>query len=564
MPDSAELIRLRLKREVAARKSAEDLLERKSDELDASNRELLAQVAQVSRLSAAIEAAGEGIAITNPDGFFTYMNAAHAQMFGFARGDDLIGQSWASLYDSEALTRFDREVIPQFRREGRWSGELPSRGRDGVLVFQDLLLTQLKDGGILCSTRDIGSRKIREKETADLRRRVVEADRSAALDQLVETVTHDFSNFLGAIDASVTLLEQQCDQPEPHRVLMSVFDALHQARSLLNQLNPDYVEPAEQLCDLADMVPRLCDLMAPLLEITQTSYCEVPTEPLFVLAESTLFARSMTNVLKNAIEAMAGTGHMLRIEVQSLPTHTPPSLPFEPTARLVYGTAVEGAVARIIVHDEGIGMSQAVLDHALDRFVSTKGKERRRGIGLSSVTALVETLGGRLELFSVPGRGSAVVIDLPARDAEGKRLGMTDSDESMAESTVANVILVDDEPRSLSMLGMMFRAEEWEVASFSTPLEALDFIKGAPNYAQLLVTDWHMPQMSGGELATHAKRIRPDLPIVLCSNMLPSSIPNAIDEVMTKPPTLERLHAILIGLKLPFEGQQCNEISDSG
>lgn len=562
--DSDKLLKFKLKREITARKSAECLLERISNELDASNRELLEQIAQVSRLSVAIEAAGEGIAITDPEGFFTYMNTAHARMFGFARAEDLIGQSWACLYDSDALIRFDREVMPQFLRDGRWSGEIAGRGRGGTLVWQDLLLTQLKDGGILCSTRDIVSRRVREKETDDLRRRVFEADRSAALDQLVITVTHDFSNFLGAIDASVTLLEQQCDRPEPHRLLMTVFDALHQARSVLNQLNPDYIEPAEQICDLTDMVPRLCDLMAPLLKIAQTSYCEVPSEPLFILVEPTLFARSLTNVLKNAIEAMADTGSVLRIEVQSLLAVEPPSPPFEPAARLVYGNAIRGAVARIIVHDDGIGMSQTVIDQALDRFVSTKGDERRRGIGLSSVKALVEILGGRLAFFSVPGKGSAVIIDLPARDAVGNRLGVNDVAERVAEDTVANVILVDDEPMSLAVLGTLFRAERWEVASFSNPLEALDFMKSAPNFAQLLVTDWHMPQMSGGELATHAKHIRPDLPIILCSNMLASLTRDAIDETLPKPPSAERLRAILIGLKLAFAGNTCDEISDSG
>jgi two-component system cell cycle sensor histidine kinase/response regulator CckA len=564
MPDSADLMKIKLKREIAARKSAEFLLESKSNDLDASNRELLAQIAQVSRLSLAIEAAGEGIAITDPEGLFTYMNTAHARMFGFSRTEDLIGQSWTRLYDSDALTHFDREVMPQFLRDGRWSGEMTGRGRDGFRVFQDLLLTHLQDGGILCSTRDIGARRIRDKETADLRRRVVEADRSAALDQLVITVTHDFSNFLGAIDASVTLLEQHCDKPEPLRVLVTIFDALHQARSVLNQLNPDYVEPAEQLCNLTDMVPRLCDLMAPMLEITQTSYCEVPDEPLFVRVEPTLFARSLTNVLKNAIEAMVGTGHVLRIEVQSLPADELPKLPFEPAARLIYGSAVDGAVARIMVYDEGIGMSQTVLDQALDRFVSTKGNKRRRGIGLSSVTALVEMLGGRLAFFSVPGTGSAVIIDLPARDSEGNRPGVQDAEESVTKSTVANVILVDDEPMSLSILGMMFRAEQWEVASFSNPREALGFMESAPNFAQLLVTDWHMPQMNGGELATHAKRIRPDLPIILCSNILVSSTPYAIDGTLAKPPSLERLRAILIRLKLAFAGKECDEISDSG
>ncbi|RXD07295.1 response regulator [Sphingomonas sp. UV9] len=548
MPDSAHLLKLRLEREIAARKSAENLLERKSNELDASHHELLAQIAQVTRLSAAIDSAGEGIAIADTDGIFTYMNNAHAQMFGFACGKDLIGQSWTRLYDSEALTRFDRDVMPQVAREGRWSGEMTGRGGDGAIVFQDLALTQLRDGGILCCTRDTGLRRIREKETADLRRRVIEADRAAALDQLVETVTHDFSNFLGAIDASMTLLAKQYDQSEPRKLMMSVFDALHQARSVLNQLHPGYTAPAEQICDLTDLVPRLCDLMAPLLDITQTAYCKVPDTPLFVLAEPTLFARSMTNMFKNAIEAMTGTGCVLRIEVEMLPGYAPPTLPFAPAARLIFGSAIDGAVARIIIHDEGIGMDQAVLDHALERFVTTKSNGRRRGIGLTSVKDLVETCGGGLAIFSTAGVGSVFVLDLPAR--ANADVPADTAEHMILPDTIANVLLVDDDPIALNRLDRLFRARGWEVASFSDPREALAFLEQAPNFIQLLVTDRSMPEISGDELAVRAKQIRPDLPIILCSNALKSAIPTEIDATLAKPPSGESLQAILVRLNL--------------
>ncbi|MET3762359.1 ATP-binding protein [Sphingomonas sp. UYEF23] len=549
MSDSADLLKLQLKREIAARKIAEHLLEQKSTELEASNHELLAQIAQVSRLSVAIDTAGEGIAMTDRNGVYTYMNTAHAQMFGFDRPQDLIGQSWACLYDNDALAHFDQEVMPQFARDGRWNGEVTGRSVDGTLVFQDLILTQLEDGGILCSTRDIGQRRIREKETADLRRRVIEADRAAALDQLVETVTHDFSNFLGAIDAAATLLEKQCNQPEPHRLLMSVFDALRQARSVLNQLLPNYAAPAEKVCDVTDLVPRLCEVMTPLLDIAQTSYCKVPEAPLFVAADPTLFARSMTNIFKNAIEAMTVSGSVLRIEVQSLSGYVPPTLPFDPAARLIYGSDIDETMARIIVHDEGEGMPQTVLDHALERFVSTKCGGRRRGIGLTSVKDLVETTGGRVAIFSAAGVGSVFVLDLPAHGVEH---GRADGEEAtrLAEDTVGNVLLVDDDPIALGRLEVLFQARGWGVVSFSSPGEALDFLVRVPNFVQLLVTDRSMPTMSGDQLAQRVKAVRPDLPIVLCSNALGSAISADIDATLAKPPSDGRLQAILVRLNL--------------
>lgn len=549
MPEQMDLVLLRLQREVAARKEAERLLEAKSDELEVYRQELLARANEVRRLSAAIDTAEEGIAIAGPEGVFVYMNMAHARMFGHSSPVDLIGQAWSCLYDSEALARFEREIMPLFVRDGRWAGEIVGRANDGSPVFQDLVLTGLEDGGILCTTRDIAERRVRAKETADLRRKLIEAERRAAVDQMVNIVIHDFSNFLGAIDASVTLLERKCDQPEPHKLIMSVFDALHQARMVMEQLYPEYEAPEAQLCDLHDMMPRLCDLMAPLLDVSQTFYHEVPDTDLFVLADQTLLSRAIANLLKNAMEAMAGHGRVLRLQVQALPCYVRPALPFKPESHLNYGSEGQGAVARIIVHDEGVGMPQKVVDRALEEFVSTKGSGRRRGIGLSSVKGLVDSLGGRLEIYSSPAVGSLMVLDLPAVDADGARRAT-----AIAEEVFGNVVLVDDDPMMLAFLGTLFAQGRWEVASFVDPLEALAFLERAPRFAQLLVTDRRMPGMSGDELAIRVKQIRSDLPVVMCSNALDGSVPDAVDATLAKPPNAERLQAALAGLKLVTGG----------
>ncbi|MDI1289533.1 MAG: response regulator [bacterium] len=549
MPEQRDLVLMRLQREVAARKEAERLLETKSDELESYRQELLERTTEVRRLSAAIDMAEEGIAIAEPDGTFVYMNRAHARMFGRSSPAALVGQVWSSLYDSETLARFEREILPQFDSNGRWAGEVVGRSEDGTPVFQDLVLTRLEDGGILCATRDIAQRRIREKETADLRRRVIDAERRAAVDHMVNIVIHDFSNFLGAIDASVTLLERQCDQPEPHKLIMSVVEALYQARMVMGQLSPEYEAPEAQICDLADMMPRLCDLMAPLMDVSHTFYREVPDTPLFVLADPTLFARAVANLLKNAMESMTDGGRVLRLHVEALPAYVGPVLPFRPASHLAYGRVGQRALARIIIHDQGVGMPQKVADRALDEFVTTKGAGRRRGIGLSSVKGLVDSVGGRLEIHSLPAVGTVMVLDLPAADLDSTRRAT-----AIAEEVIGNVVLVDDDPMMLAALGTLFAADRWEVASFVDPLEALAFMERAPLFAQLLVTDRRMPGMSGDELAIRVKQIRCDLPVVMCSNALGAAVPDAVDATLAKPPNAERLQAVLTRLRFVTEG----------
>lgn len=543
MTPTASLLLKRLARETEARREAERLLEEKADELETRRQELLVQTAQNRRLSVAIDAAEEGIAVTGPDGAYLYVNSAHARMFGFPSTEAMLGQSWSCLYDSDALDQFEREIMPRFSRDGRWVGEAVARTTDGTAVFQDLMLTALEDGGILCSTRDISQRRLRERETEELRLRLAEAERSADLHFISETATHDIFNLIAAIDATMTLMEYRCDNAELKKLIASVFDALRQARMVIEQSYPERAVPGPELCDLVDLAPRLCDLMAPMLKPSQAFYRVITRNPLFVIADATLLSRAINNILKNAIESMVDGADVLRLGVQSLPVYRPPALPFTPESRLTYGCAAKGPLARILVHDEGEGMSQSVLDRALERFATSKKADHRRGVGLSSVKSLVDTSGGQLAIYSSPGTGTVFVLDLPAVDpAREEQLS------KITRNVVGNVILVDDDPLVLADLEAFFGAEQWEVARFGNPLEALAFMEQAPMFAQLLVTDRLMPGMPGDQLAERAKKMRPDLPVIMCSHALDGLVSAAVDAALPKPADHKVLKAILAGL----------------
>jgi len=72
-------------------------------------------------------------------------------------------------------------------------------------------------------------------------------------------------------------------------------------------------------------------------------------------------------------------------------------------------------VCRIEVRDSGSGMSPEVLARAGEPFFTTKGTGQGMGLGLFLARAVLERLGGRLELRSTPGAGTTVVLLLPAR-----------------------------------------------------------------------------------------------------------------------------------------------------
>ncbi|MDD5168153.1 MAG: PAS domain S-box protein [Syntrophales bacterium] len=107
----------------------------------------------------AMDAAIDGMAILNKEGEYVYLNKAHARIYGYENAEALIRKSWRILYDSAALQRFDQEVMPAFGREGFWHGESTGMKKDGSKFPQDLSLTAMTDGGLICVVRDITDRK---------------------------------------------------------------------------------------------------------------------------------------------------------------------------------------------------------------------------------------------------------------------------------------------------------------------------------------------------------------------------------------------------------------------
>lgn len=127
----------------------------------------------------AMEAAIDGMAILNEQGEYAYLNRAHAEIYGYDSAEELIGKSWKTLYDDEELRRFARDIMPALGRKGRWHGEARGLKKDGTRFPQELSLTVLSDGGLVCVIQDITRRKMAEE--------LLEAERTL-LKSMIDTV----------------------------------------------------------------------------------------------------------------------------------------------------------------------------------------------------------------------------------------------------------------------------------------------------------------------------------------------------------------------------------------
>lgn len=105
-------------------------------------------------LKMAINTSHEGIAILNKKGEYIYLNEAHAEMFGYSV-DELIGKTWQILYKEKDVEYFVNEVFPIIEQNSKWSGRYVGYAKNGTPVNEEVYLTSLPNGGLVCTCRII-------------------------------------------------------------------------------------------------------------------------------------------------------------------------------------------------------------------------------------------------------------------------------------------------------------------------------------------------------------------------------------------------------------------------
>jgi two-component system, cell cycle sensor histidine kinase and response regulator CckA len=109
-------------------------------------------------LATAVEATVEAIAILDADGRCRFANAAFASTYGFRGPDEVVGVAFDALVEERERPRLATTVLPAVHGAGRWTGEIQGLRRAGDPFPQELSLTALPDGGIVCVTRDSAGR----------------------------------------------------------------------------------------------------------------------------------------------------------------------------------------------------------------------------------------------------------------------------------------------------------------------------------------------------------------------------------------------------------------------
>lgn len=331
--------------------------------------------------------------------------------------------------------------------------------------------------------------------------------RMEAVGQLTGGIAHDFNNLLMAIRGNLELVQRRLspDEDRLHRYLSNALAGTDKGAKVTGQLlafsrsQKLQVRPVELTPVLESARTLIGSSLGPSIEII----LDFDIEGTWAIADADQLELALLNLAVNARDAMPDGG-VLRIESRLA----------DKGLQSADGT-VENVAIRVV--DDGTGMTEEVLAHALEPFFTTKDRDKGTGLGLPQVYGFVRQCGGDLRITSAAGVGTTVEILLrttPAVDESTSAAAGTSS-TIVTSDTMREILVVDDDDAVREVIVDALRSAGFSVLEASNGEAGLALLNTKRPAAAVL--DFLMPGMNGAELARLAQIRRPGLPIVFVS-----------------------------------------------
>lgn len=346
--------------------------------------------------------------------------------------------------------------------------------------------------------------------------RMEKGQRLEAAGRMTAGVAHDFGNVLQIISTAADLLALRLDEDDRRKAQVEeIRRAVRRGSELTRKLaafstnQPADLRPVHLNAMLMEVEPLLRQLAG------EEVHLVLDLEPTvgWVRADPGQLQQVVANLVANARDALRRGG------IVTVATRTLDGA--ERSAGRPADTVRRPAV-RVLVRDNGSGMTPDVLEHAFEPFYTTKPVGRGSGLGLSVAYGIVTRAGGQISIESRPDQGTEVTVDLPAIAPPAEE-GL---EAKGAASSRATVLLADDDVAVRRLLRQLLESRGFEVLAAASAEEALTLAQGRARI-DVLVTDLIMPGFSGRDLARAVVGMFPDIRVLLISGYAPQSMVEA-------------------------------------
>lgn len=353
---------------------------------------------------------------------------------------------------------------------------------------------------------DISDRVKTEKEKEQLQKKLVQAYKMEAVDQLASGIAHDFNNILSSVIGFTELsLDIVPDGTELEDYLNEIFVAGKRAKDLVKQILAFARQSDEEKSPiiLGAVVREVLNFIRPTIPTSIKIMEDLDSES-YVLGNATQVHQVMMNLCTNAAYAMEETGGVLEVSLKDVVIEK---------EDLSSGMNQRDYV-EIKVSDTGAGIAPDIIDSIFEPYFTTKDPGEGTGMGLAMVHGVIESYGGKITVDSKLGVGTTFTIYLPVTKKQA------DQDAYVQEELptgTERILFIDDEVPIAKMGSQILERLGYTVTTCTSSIEALELFQAKPNDYDLIVTDMTMPNLTGDKLAVELMKIRTDIPVILCT-----------------------------------------------
>ncbi len=452
-----------------------------------------------ARLQAvAMEAAGNAIVITDPQGVIEWINPAFTTFSGYSEAEAIGRELGALVRSGMQEPAYYKKLWDTINRGEVWQGELINRRKDGSHYAEFQVITPVRDRAgkiahFVSIKLDISERKTLEQE-------LVQAQKMESVGRLAGGVAHDFNNLLTVICGYTEMALCLVEDPETLREnqahltkdLTQVLRAAERAATLTRQLlafsrrqvlRPEILDLNRVINDCASMLRRLIGEDIALLVKEGDSLRSV-------LADPGQIEQVIMNLLVNARDAMP-MGGKVTIETSNVDIRD----------QMTKGHAVmpPGSYVCISVADTGIGMDRATLERIFEPFFTTKALGKGTGLGLATVYGIIKQSGGYIFVKSEEGRGATFQVFLPMAATTGDETSLETAPQGVLRGKETILVVEDEEALRLLTVRILVGAG-YTVLAAGNGADAAVLAQQHGVAIHLVLSDVIMPGMSGPQL----------------------------------------------------------------
>ena len=468
-----------------------------------------------------------GLAMTDRDGRFLFVNDAFARAAGF------VGET-VPPYPADIVVREDKTALSDAVRRfasghhgGGAAGSAGSMSSDVAIRLKSapddpvsLSLSAVRGMGeaaVLLSLRD-------STEETRLKRQVAQATKMQAVGQLAGGVAHDFNNVLTAIIGHCDLmLMRHSPGDSDYDDIQQIKNNSNRAASLTRQLlafsRQQTLRP--QVLQLPDTVSEVSNLLKRLLGETVTLEVQHDRNLGHVRADPGQLEQVIVNLVVNARDAMPGGGTV---------TISTRKVTSTDVRRMQSDILPVGEYSALTVSDTGTGIKTELLGKIFEPFFTTKDVGKGTGLGLSTVYGIVKQSGGFIFAESELGKGTRFLVYLPVHDARHSNAPVQKKTQAKPRENWGSgtLLLVEDEDMVRAVAQRALERQGYTVVTASDGEQGLERLRKDGPF-DLVISDVVMPNMDGPTMAQQIRQSHPDLPILFMSGYAEEQLRKSID-----------------------------------